>query len=94
MEVWFEFGHLVSYSFWFGAQTWLLGVQGFVLRAAVTRHQFGYIMSKVFPAFFKTGSTSALISIGFFVCARPSFLAWSPTERLQVFQVARAITTL
>ncbi|XP_062517509.1 transmembrane protein 205-like [Corticium candelabrum] len=82
MSTLFEFGHLVSYSFWFGAQSWLLGVQGFVLRATVTRHQFGHIQSRLFPVFFRVGTIATLVSIGCFAVAHP-LTAVSPTEQMQ-----------
>ena len=58
---------------------------GFVLRATVTRHQFGHIQSRLFPVFFRVGTIATLVSIGCFAVAHP-LTAVSPTEQMQVLK--------
>eukprot|EP00118_Oscarella_pearsei_P026145 m.309492 g.309492 ORF g.309492 m.309492 type:complete len:174 (+) comp46639_c0_seq1:180-701(+) len=74
--------HIATHSFWFGAQTWLLGFQGFLLRSTVTRQQFGFIQTRIFRQFFRAGTIASSVSLVTYVLTHRSFEGTS--DKIQV----------
>ncbi|XP_065839659.1 transmembrane protein 205-like [Oscarella lobularis] len=94
MEFYLNCGHIVFHSFWFGAQTWLLGFQGFLLRSTVTRQEFGFIQSRIFRAFFRVGTIASTASLACFALAHHPVEVTSEKIQLACLSVSLATTAL
>ncbi|XP_068606466.1 transmembrane protein 205 [Brachionichthys hirsutus] len=63
--------HLLMLSFSWGMQAWVSFIAGFVLIQQVSRHTFGVVQSKLFPAYFYCLIGSNLCNLAIYAACHP-----------------------
>jgi hypothetical protein len=82
--------HLFTFSSVYGSSLWVTFLSGYLLSRAMPRQQFGFVQSRIFPAYLRLAAGGQAICLVLFLTLHP----WSNADRHEKLQHFNLFTVL
>lgn len=79
--------HLFTFSSVYGSSLWVTFLSGYLLSRSIPRQQFGFVQSRIFPAYLRLASSGQAVGVVLFLILHP----WSKAdhdEKLQLLNLS------